>query len=286
MTPYGTGVACITVSYYSTDALLDLLASLRTSTVPLAQTIVVNNAVDDDLRAVREQPGVAVIDAGRNAGYGGAVNLGAQSLADSVGWILVANPDTLVEPGTIGALLAAADSPHVGSLGPRVTDDDGVTYPSARELPSLRTGIGHALFANPWPTNPWSSRYRGDSRAVTTTTRETGWLSGSFVLVRREAFEQLGGFDTSFFMYFEDVDLGRRLGEAGWTNLYVTDATVVHHGAHSTKRSAKAMNRAHHESAYRYLAHKYSAWWLWPLRAALRVALTIREWSTRRRPLG
>jgi N-acetylglucosaminyl-diphospho-decaprenol L-rhamnosyltransferase len=283
---YGGGVACITVSYYSTDALFELIESLRRSRTPIEQVIVVNNAVDDPLTEVRGAAGVTVIDAGRNAGYGGAINIGAETLDDSIGWILVANPDVVVEPETIGALLAVGmNEPRAASIGPRLTDDAGILYPSARELPSLRSGIGHALFAQAWPDNPWSRRYRGKSRAATHTTQETGWLSGAFLLIRREPFVQLGGFDPAFFMYFEDVDLGRRMGEAGWTNLYVTGATVVHHGAHSTRQAAAAMNRAHHASAYRYLARKYSSWWLWPLRLFLRLALAARERLTRGRPL-
>ncbi|MCU1425262.1 MAG: glycosyltransferase family 2 protein [Microbacteriaceae bacterium] len=283
---FGAEVACITVSYHSADALRELIASLRESVATVAQVHIVNNAVDDDLNEMRSLPGVEVIDAGGNLGYGGAVNLAASRLDDSIGWILVANPDAALHPDTIDTLLSvAAASPRAGALGPRLLDDTGAVYPSARELPALRTGIGHALLANSWPSNPWSRRYRGENRVTTDASRETGWLSGALLLVRREAFEAVGGFDDAFFMYFEDVDLGRRLASAGWSSLYVTSATALHHGAHSTRRAAAAMNRAHHMSAYTYLARRYSAPWLWPLRVALRVALATRERITRHRPL-
>jgi len=283
---YGTDIACITVSFHSTDALRDLFASIRTSDSPIATVQVVNNAVDDDLAEVRSAPGITVIEPGKNLGYGGAVNYAASRLDDSYGWILVANPDAVLQPDTITSLLAvAAEAPHAGALGPKLTDAAGLVYPSAREFPALRTGIGHALFANRWPTNPWSRRYRGEGRAITESFRETGWLSGALLLLRREAFEQIGGFDDAFFMYFEDVDLGRRMADSGWTSVYVTSATAVHTGAHSTRRAAEVMNRAHHQSAYTYLARKYSAWWLWPLRAGLKVGLTLRERLTRHRPL-
>ncbi|WP_167136771.1 glycosyltransferase family 2 protein [Diaminobutyricimonas sp. TR449] len=281
---FGSEVACITVSYYSAADIVELVGSLRESSVALGSIIVVNNAVDDRLDEVRELDGVSIVEAGRNAGYGAAVNIGAASLPPSIEWILVANPDVKVEPTTLSTLLAAAEAaPAAGALGPTLTDEDGAIYPSARELPSLRTGIGHALFANPFPGNRWTRRYRGEDRPATATTRESGWLSGAFLLIRRQAFEQIGGFDPSYFMYFEDVDLGRRLGEAGWVSLYVKDAVVVHHGASSTQRVAAAMNRAHHQSAYQYLARRYSATWLWPLRATLRIALAARERFTRHR---
>jgi len=283
---YGTDIACVSVSYYSTDAMLQLVASLRSSAVPVATIRVVNNAPDDGLAELRESETVTVLEPGSNLGYGRAVNFAVAQLDDSVGWILVANPDVVLQPDTLGRLLAvAAESNKVGALGPKLTDAAGAVYPSARELPALRTGIGHALLANRWPTNPWSRRYRGENRTMTESFRETGWLSGALLLIRREAFEDIGGFDDAFFMYFEDVDLGRRLADSGWSSLYVTGATAIHTGAHSTRRAASAMNKAHHQSAYTYLARKYSAWWLWPLRVALRVALGVRQRFTKNRPL-
>ena len=283
---YGTDIACITVSFHSADVLPHLVESLRASETRVSTIQVVNNAIDDDLAAVRSDPDVTIVEPGNNLGYGGAVNFAASRLDDSVGWILVANPDAALQPDTIASLLAVAgESPRAGALGPRLTDEAGLVYPSARELPALRTGIGHALFANRWPSNPWSRRYRGEGRASTESFRETGWLSGALLLLRREAFEEIGGFDDAFFMYFEDVDLGQRLAASGWSSLYVTSATAVHTGASSTRRAAEAMNRAHHRSAYTYLARRYSAWWLWPLRAVLRVGLAVRERFTRHRPL-
>jgi N-acetylglucosaminyl-diphospho-decaprenol L-rhamnosyltransferase len=100
--------------------------------------------------------------------------------------------------------------------------------------------------------------------------------------VRRAAFEAIGGFDDSYFMYFEDVDLGARLTQAGWRNLYVPGATVTHLGARSTSTAADAMRAEHHRSAYRYLSRKYAGWYLAPLRGALKVALTLRARFTRR----
>jgi N-acetylglucosaminyl-diphospho-decaprenol L-rhamnosyltransferase len=149
-------------------------------------------------------------------------------------------------------------------------------------LPSLRNGVGHALLANVWLSNPWSRRYHGEYRRASEGWRETGWLSGSCQLVRRSAFDAIGGFDESYFMYFEDVDFGERLGKAGWRNLYVPKAVVVHTGAHSTEKAAGAMRAEHHLSAYRYLSRKYSAWYLLPLRVALKVALAARARLTNR----
>lgn len=280
-------IAAIWVSYHSAADLEPSVASARASTGRELECIVVDNAADDaDLAAFAERhPDVRVISAGDNLGYGRAVNLATSTLGPEFEWILVVNPDTLFSPEAIDELLRVADAhPEAAAFGPRIMDPDGTVYPSARALPSLRVGAGHALFARFWPDNRWSTAYRrsdltspGLAEPVT-----TGWLSGACVLVRRAAFDRIGGFDSRFFMYFEDVDLGKRLGEAGGASLYVPSARVTHVGGQSTKRHSREMIVVHHRSAYLYLAEKYSGWYLWPVRVALRVALRARAFISSR----
>ncbi|MGH3635988.1 MAG: glycosyltransferase family 2 protein, partial [Mycobacterium sp.] len=106
--------------------------------------------------------------------------------------------------------------------------------------------------------------------------RPVGWLSGSCLLVRRAAFDQVGGFDERYFMYMEDVDLGDRLGKAGWLNVYVPSAEVLHHKGHATGRESTRNLVAHHKSTYIFLADRHPGWWRAPLRAAMRAGLAIR----------
>jgi len=210
-----------------------------------------------------------------------------QFLPSSVQWVLICNPDLELAPRCVDTLLESSRADeHIGSLGPLIRNLDGTAYPSARRVPSLRIGVGHALFANVWKGNPWSMAYRNDE-VHNADSREAGWLSGACLLVRRAAFDQVGGFDEGYFMYFEDVDLGFRLGKAGWKNVYVPAAEVVHVGGHSTSTSSARMIRAHHDSARRFLARKYPGFALWPLRASLSFGLIVRsrwqERSARRR---
>ena len=143
-------------------------------------------------------------------------------------------------PARIDAMLAAARRhPDAGAFGPLITTPDGVVYPSARHLPSIGGGVGHAVFGWWWPNNPWTRQYRQD--AAEPVERTAGWLSGSCLLLRRKAFAEIDGFDPAYFMYFEDVDLGYRLGRAGWTSLYCPSARAVHQGGHSTERAPAAM---------------------------------------------
>lgn len=275
-------VTVIVVTHFSAGHLGACLSSIRSASASPTPTVVIDNlTTDGSVRAVVAGfPEVDFIEAGENLGYGRAVNRAADQLTDEAEWILVANPDTVFGEGAIDRMLEAAEADErVGAVGPRILNADGSVYPSARALPSLRTGVGHAILARPWPSNPWTARYlqtavyaQEGNEAV-----DAGWLSGACVLVRRSAFQAIGGFDPSYFMYFEDVDLGRRLTEAGWRNRYVPTAVVEHAGGQSTKRYSRRMLIVHHQSAYHYLAGQYRAWYLWPLRVMLRAGLSLRS---------
>ncbi|MFT4028592.1 MAG: glycosyltransferase family 2 protein [Protaetiibacter sp.] len=270
-------IRVVTVAYNSDGVLPAFVESLgEASSRPLRLVIVDNGPVAPaPLRAPRDDVDVEVLPAGGNLGYGTAVNRGAAIDAQGVEWIVVANPDIVFRPGAIDELIRVGqEDDTVGQVGPLILTSDGAVYPSARRLPSLRNGIGHALFNKIWPANPWTRAYHSD-RELPPSQRDAGWLSGAAFLVRAAAFREVGGFDESYFMYFEDVDLSARLGRAGWRMRYAPSAVVVHIGAHSTGASS-AMVRAHHASAYQYLARRYRAWYLWPLRAVLRLGLAVR----------
>jgi N-acetylglucosaminyl-diphospho-decaprenol L-rhamnosyltransferase len=95
-------------------------------------------------------------------------------------------------------------------------------------------------------------------------------------LVRRRAFDTIGGFDERYFMYMEDVDLGDRLGRAGWLNVYVPAAEILHAKGHSTGRDPARNLRAHHDSTYIYLSDRHYGWWQAPLRWTMKGALRVR----------
>ena len=273
-------VRVVVVTYFAGDFLPEMVASLpAASTRPLAVTVVDNGSTDGTVEYAAAHPDLTLVQPGRNLGYGGGANAGVAGVSEP--WVLVANSDIIVQAGAVDRLLdAAARWPRAGVLGPRILTTDGRLYPSARELPSLGRGIGHALFGWVWPTNPWTAAYRRERGAPVEGT--TGWLSGACMMVRREAFESVGGFDESYFMYFEDTDLCERLAKAGWDVVYAPDAVVEHHGGASTSRHLEKMSKAHHDSAYRYLSRRYAGpAWL-PVRLALRAGLWARFQLSRR----
>jgi N-acetylglucosaminyl-diphospho-decaprenol L-rhamnosyltransferase len=278
-------IAVATVSYGSEEVLPPFLDSVsRSSSERLDVVVVDNKPLDGAISAIAAHAGARYLPMSHNLGYGGALNTAVASLPGEIEWVLLSNPDVVLTVGALDVLVAAGErDPSIASVGPCVLTPQGTVYPSARSIPSLRDGIGHALFANLWEENPWSRSYRRDTDGAPME-RDAGWLSGSCVLVRRSAFEQLGGFDTGFFMYFEDVDLGYRFGKAGYRNFYEPNAIVTHTGAHSTRSESVRMIEAHHESARRFLSRKYSGWHLWPLRFVLTVALNVRASALSRRP--
>lgn len=146
----------------------------------------------------------------------------------------------------------------------------------------------HAVLGPIWPRNPWTAAYRQER--LEPSERPVGWLSGSCLLVRRSAFREVGGFDQRYFMYMEDVDLGDRLGKAGWLSVYVPSAEVLHHKGHSTGRDPASHLAAHHKSTYIFLADRHAGWWRAPLRWTLRGSLAVRSClmvrSSRRKQAG
>ncbi|MBB2937294.1 N-acetylglucosaminyl-diphospho-decaprenol L-rhamnosyltransferase [Amycolatopsis bartoniae] len=282
-TRYGDGVAVVVVTYFPGDDLARFLDTLEKATTRDVRVVLADNSADPAsdaavhnaaLDSAAERDGVQLLRIGENLGYGGGANRGVAELDESYGWVVVANPDLEWEPGSLDVLLEATHRwPRGGAFGPLIREPDGTVYPSARLLPSLGRGVGHAVFGKVWPANPWTRAYRQERAPEE---RTSGWLSGSCQLFRREAFDSVNGFDSRYFMYFEDVDLGDRIGRAGWQNVYVPSAAVTHIGGKATARAPKKMLAAHHESAYRYLAdrHRGPAWR--PVLAAIKLGLAVR----------
>jgi N-acetylglucosaminyl-diphospho-decaprenol L-rhamnosyltransferase len=265
----------VAVTYSPGNSLQAFVESLSDATARPVDVVLADNGSTDGApeQAVERYAHVRLLRTGGNVGYGAAVNAG---LADvSEGYALVANPDVRFEPAAVDELLAATQRwPRAATLGPAIRTPEGELYPSARDLPRLSTGIGHATLGWIWPANPWTARYRRERE--TPTERPAGWLSGSCLLVDLAAFHSVGGFDPGYFMYFEDVDLAERLGRRGWLHVYVPSAVVVHEGGHATRREPHRMQRVHHASALRYLARQYPGRRNAPLRAALRAGLGAR----------
>ncbi|RZU33024.1 glycosyltransferase family 2 protein [Blastococcus saxobsidens] len=262
----------VAVTYSPGEALDGFVESLAAATSRPVEVVLADNGSTDGApeRAAAQHPHVRVLRTGGNIGYGAAANAGLAGVR--TGRALIANPDLRFHPGSVDELLAAADRwPRAATLGPAIMTPAGELYPSARDLPRLSTGAGHALLGWAWPGNPWTARYRREREAPRE--RPAGWLSGSCLLVDVAAFWSVGGFDPGYFMYFEDVDLAERLTRRGWLHVYVPTAVVEHEGGHATRREPHRMQRVHHTSALRYLSRQHPGRRNAPLRGAFRAGL-------------
>ncbi|WP_070377999.1 glycosyltransferase family 2 protein [Rhodococcus sp. WMMA185] len=271
-------LAVVTVTYSPGEHLEHFLATLADATKEDPQVVIADNGSTDGAPEAADEANehVRLLRTGGNIGYGGAINRAVAEIDDEIEFVVVANPDVRWAPGSIDVLLAAAERwPRAGALGPLVREPDGSIYPSARQVPDLVSGAGHAILGTVWPSNPWTAAYRQENEGVSE--RSVGWLSGSCLLMRRAAFDSVNGFDSRYFMYMEDVDLGDRLGRAGWLNVYVPSAEVTHAKGHAAGKHPELMLPAHHESAYRFQADRHPHRWQAPLRLALRIGLALRS---------
>ncbi|GAB08730.1 dTDP-rhamnose--alpha-D-N-acetylglucosamine-diphosphoryl polyprenol, alpha-3-L-rhamnosyl transferase [Gordonia araii NBRC 100433] len=271
-------LAVVTVTYSSGDYVKSFLDTLALATDADPRVVIADNGSTDGApeAAERDYPRVTLLHTGANLGYGGAINRAVAEIDPEVEFVVVANPDVAWGPGSLDELVAAARRwPRAGSLGPLIREPDGSVYPSARQVPKLVSGTGHALLGAVWKNNPFTRAYLDEER--TDTERPVGWLSGSCLLLRREAFDAVDGFDSRYFMYMEDVDLGDRLGRAGWQNVFVPSAEILHTKGHAASKNPELMLPAHHRSAYQFQADRNPGPLRAPLRWGLRAGLAIRS---------
>lgn len=225
-----TEVHAVVVAYRSAATLRGCVAPL--AAIPGVGVTVVDNASPDDTAAAVAGLPVELIRAPRNGGFSYGCNLGAAGA--TAPYLLFLNPDARIDAAALEALVAVArEDPATGLVGPRIVDDDGSLAYSLRRFPRLRSTYAQALFLHRVrPSAPWTDELVRDAAAYTRPATAE-WLSGACMLVRRTAFEAIGGFDERFFLYCEDTDLCLRLGQAGHPVRFEPRAEVHHVGGAS-----------------------------------------------------
>jgi N-acetylglucosaminyl-diphospho-decaprenol L-rhamnosyltransferase len=257
--PAANALGVVVVHYESGPLLEACIRSLRADAGagPIELVVVDNGSSDGSVDTLlRAFPDVQVIRAPGNVGYARGANLGiAATRADAV---VVLNSDTRVEPGSLRALSdRLAREPRLGACGPRMKNDDGSDYPSARQLPGTRVAVMHGLLGLWWPQNRYTARYR-QLDAPADRARAVDWVSGGAMWLRRAALDDIGGWDERYFMYLEDVDLCWQLRRAGWDIAYEPAGVVWHTQGASTRRHPYRMLAAHHHSAWLFAKRRYT----------------------------
>jgi N-acetylglucosaminyl-diphospho-decaprenol L-rhamnosyltransferase len=255
--PVPPTVAAVLVTYESAADLPGCLESLAKAAQPDGvEVVVVDNASHDESAELARALGVKVVENPTNEGYARAVNAGAAATGGR--WLLVLNPDTRLTPDSLSRLLATGEAdPGIGCLGPELHNPDGTEYPTGRRFPSLVVGGLHAFLGPIWPGNP-ATRHYHMAEADRSAPLRVDWVSGACMLLRREAFDAVGGFDGGYFMYFEDMDICLRLARTGWRVVFDPGAEVVHVGGNSTRKAPYRKVVNHHRSTLRFYCRRYA----------------------------
>ncbi|WP_067864750.1 glycosyltransferase family 2 protein [Nocardia shimofusensis] len=252
-------VGVLLITYQSAEDLPSFLDSLEAAVEPLQLDVVcVDNTSTDNGPDLVAAYGGRVTRNKRNVGLSTAINqAAAQTDAE---WLLVANPDTHLSPASIATLVETARTDErIGMIGPQILRLDGTPYPSGRAFPSLLDGIVHALLGGVWPGNPATRRYFGKQL---TTAGDVDWISGCCMLFRRDAFEEVGGFDERYFLYFEETKMALDMHRAGWRVVLDPSVGIKHREGGSMRSAPFRKVRSHHRSALRFYVdyHRGTPW--------------------------
>jgi N-acetylglucosaminyl-diphospho-decaprenol L-rhamnosyltransferase len=228
-------VDTVIVSYNSVDHLRSCVEPL----VALPQvtlTVVDSASSDESLGSISDLP-VETVALPVNRGFAHACNAGWRRGHSP--FVLFLNPDATLDGDSLSRMVTAAErSPYVGVVAPRIVEPGGTLDYSLRRFPRLRSTYSQALFLHRlFPRSSWSDELERDNRVY----QQPGspeWASGACLLIRRAALEDVGGLDEGFFLYCEDLDLCRRLRDAGYDIRFEPDAVAVHEGGASAPRSA------------------------------------------------
>ncbi len=254
--------------------------------------IVDNASADGSIEMVRSQfPHVHLIANGENRGFTAANN---QGLSRARGrYLLLLNPDTEVVGDALATMIRYVEAnAEIGALGAKLLYPDGSIQSSRRRFPTLSTALVESTVVQEWwKDNRILHRYymtdTGDDEI-----QRVDWVVGACLLVRRQAYEQVGGLDEGFFMYSEELDWCRRIKAAGWEVVYLPTATVMHHEGKSSEQVVPARHVYFQSSKVRYFRKHHGAFqaealrWFLLLTYAYQVAREGLKWMVgHKRPL-
>lgn len=268
--PERGGVAAIIINKNARDLLAECLDTVLAQEYEggITTWVVDNASTDGSPRTVLNgYTGVNLVWNRDNAGYARACNQGIEVTGEP--YIVIMNSDTALSADTFSRVVDYMDrNPRTGVAAPRLLNSDGSLQYSCREFPSVRTAFLHAFLGLLKGDNRHSAGYKKmdwDHQRES----EVPWVSGAFMALRREALEQIGGFDEGYYMYVEDVDLCWRMWRSGWSVGYVPGGDVYHHVGMSSRATPTRMVFHHHVSMLRFHRKTYDG----PMRRAVNLAV-------------
>jgi len=234
-------LSIIIVNYNVKEFIQNLLHSIFKAGCNLKYAIIIidNASEDGSAEFIKEKfPNVNLIINNKNIGFGKANNIGL-SVAKGE-YILLVNPDTLIREDTLEKMISFFETnPDAGLAGCKILNPDGsLQLACRRSFPGPWTSFCKVtglstLFPNSRLFARYNLTYLDENK-----THEVDAISGSFMMMKREVYEKVGGFDEQFFMYGEDLDLCYRIQKSGWKVYYTPDTQIIHYKGESTKRSS------------------------------------------------
>ncbi len=245
----------IIVNYKSTDFLKRCLRSVYQSiNGAKANIYVFDNGSGDHVDQIKASyPEVNLIKHNRNLGFSRAVNRVFKK--SSSAYVVFLNPDTIINNSFFKSAEIFMDAnPEVGIIGPKILDPDGCVQGSARAFPTFRSALvgRRSLITRMFPNSRIACANILSNNSDGKTPMEVDWVSGACMFVRREALEDVGLFDERFFLYWEDVDLCKRMAAGGWKVIYYPLAAVSHAVGASSEHNLIRSVFEFHKSAYIY----------------------------------
>lgn len=267
----------VIVNYNTRDLLLRSVESvLRIQQQEEISRVVVvdSDSSDRSLEGVRELfPEVETISV-PNRGYGAAANAGVNAV--DARYVLILNADTEVIPGSIAALRSELENDSNAAIaGPRLRHPDGTIQPSRRRFPGRLTPLFESTILHEWfPQNRWARKYHM-ADVPEDETQSVDWLVGAALLVRTRAFRDAGGFDPTFRMFSEEVDLCLRLNNWGKHTIFVPAAEIVHHEGASTNQDVPTRQADFDASKIELQRRLHGAHWARLLTGGLRIGYAL-----------
>lgn len=242
-----------------------------------AEVVVVDNASSDgSAEMVRADfPHVRLIASRTNPGYGGGAN---QAIASCrAPYVLLLNSDTRLQAGALEALSAYLDHhPDTAVVGPRLAYPDGSLQHSCFPFPTPLDTFLHLTHQGPLLAHLFGLRETYLRTWSHNRARVVPWVLGAALALRREAFEEVGGFDESFFMYSEEVALCYVLQKAGWQTHFAPVTAVTHVRGASTSKQRVEMEIWKTRSTWHFYRRHYPARRIWQLKLVLAPALLLK----------
>jgi GT2 family glycosyltransferase len=247
-------VTAVTVNFNGGPVLRGLIESLS-GQAELADIVVVDNASSDDSLAwlaAAPHPGLSLIQNTHNLGFASACNQGAAAAQGR--HLLFVNPDCRVPAGALRRMVDLLDAqPEVGMLGPLVLNSDGTEQRGCRRyLPDPRRALMRVLGLHGPGKDGQVAGFDLTGTPLPDQPVPVEAISGACLLIRRELFEQLGGWDAGYFLHCEDLDLCMRVKRVGRLTLFVPDVTVSHAQGASSKRRPVFVLWHKHRGMWRY----------------------------------